>query len=191
MFATAASPGASEGTASPAWTYWPVWPSFLPIVQESLRLAVGGRWDHRNTLVGRPLSGSVHGVASSMSVNVATPPPEARVDRVRSAVVGDETNWTYDDTDYSGAYAVELGPPAGRTELFAVNVDTMESDLAKIASDELPEGFAVVGDAAGSADRGTIEIARRSGLHERLLYGVLGLLLCETLLALWFGRRAA
>ena len=54
---------------------------------------------------------------------------------MRSTPTGSE--WSYTDTDVSGIYTLR-GLPQGRTQQFAVNVDTAEGDLAKIDPQQLP-----------------------------------------------------
>ncbi len=88
----------------------------------------------------------------------------------------------------SGIYKVEFGPSPQREELFAVNVDTAESNLARVDPQDLPPGFTMNrGAELDEPDTGVV--GRRSGLHKMLLYGVLGLLFCETFLAWRFGNR--
>jgi hypothetical protein len=97
------------------------------------------------------------------------------------------SRWNYPDTPTSGVYRVELGPPVAREEAFAVNVDTSESDLTRLAADELPSGFAIY--RRDNADEGELPaIGQRAGLHKLLLYAALGLLLCESFLAWRFAR---
>ncbi len=87
----------------------------------------------------------------------------------------------------SGVYKVELGPPLAREEAFAVNVDTSESDLTRLATDEVPRQFtAYRRDNLDEAD--SPAIGQRNGLHKLLLYAALGLLLCESFLAWRFAR---
>ena len=92
------------------------------------------------------------------------------------------SRWTYADTQASGVYRVELGPPVAREQAFAVNVDTAESDLSRLAGDELPKEFTT--HRRDNLDESESPmLGQRSGLHKLLLYSVLGLLLAETFLA--------
>ena len=87
----------------------------------------------------------------------------------------------------SGIYAARLGPSNRPAALFAVNVDTAESDLARVDPDELQSGVwqgvhftrgTVPHETAVAA--GAIHPVRR--LQVDLLWGVLALLLFETAL---------
>ena len=88
-----------------------------------------------------------------------------------------------------------FGPPANRSQTFAVNVDTAESDLTQIDPDKLrnetwpniPFVYQtswqdIKGGAAGPAHG-------MKGLHVDLLYAVLGLALAETVLGWKLGAR--
>ena len=85
------------------------------------------------------------------------------------------------------AHRVDLGAPISREEAFAVNVDTAESDLARLSPDELPKEFATH-KRTNLDDADSAGIARRNTLHKNLLYCVFGLLLLETCLAWRFGH---
>ena len=54
------------------------------------------------------------------------------------ALDSEGSRWTYADTHQSGVYRVQLSAPVSRDEAFAVNVDTTESDLTKVAPEDLP-----------------------------------------------------
>ena len=183
-------------SADVSWTTMPMWPSFVPIVQELLSAAVGGRLDERNVEVGEALGNSVRTVASDVRLDVRPPQGEAR--QVRLGVDGDYSAWSFSETDLSGLYVAQFGAPISRNDTFAVNVDTAESDLTKLELAELRGeevwpgiDFAYETNWQNLDEAPSGEISRRAGLHRWLLYGVLGLLLTETLLAWQFGRRSA
>ena len=50
-----------------------------------------------------------------------------------------DAQWMYPETNRSGIYIAKFGKPLDRQKIFAVNVDTVESDLSKI--NDLPKGF--------------------------------------------------
>ena len=45
-------------SAEPSWTAMPLWPSFVPLVQEIVAWCAGGQLQQRNLLVGEPLDAS-------------------------------------------------------------------------------------------------------------------------------------
>lgn len=181
-------------SADASWTAWPLFPSYVPIVQELVSTAVRGRVDERSVAVGQPLSDGLPGNMAEATVHIELPDGA----RQHAAVTADgaTARWTYSKVDRSGMYRVEYGPPLAKEDLYAANVDTAESDLARVGLDELRDdvwpGIAFEsfdGQVAGEAPNSPI--VRRDAFHHWLLYAALALLLFETALASWLGRRAA
>jgi hypothetical protein len=148
--------------------------------------AVAGQQSERNVLVGQSLGDLLEPGAARATLTLAT--PDGRREELRSTTDQDGTRWSFGDTQTSGIYTVEIGSPVNRQEIYAVNVDTAESNLARVDPQELPHGFTMnrqndLDEPDGGA------VSRRGGLHKALLYGVLGLLFCETFLAWRFGNR--
>ena len=139
LVATDGSLSSVDPASGEAWTTWPTWPSFLPLVRELLAYASGGQQTQWQQLVGAPLSGSIGESASppagSDELQMVRPDGRAASVSLRSTPAGPE--WSYTDTDVSGIYTLR-GLPQGRTQQFAVNVDTAEGDLAKIDPQQLP-----------------------------------------------------
>ena len=108
---------------------------------------------------------------------------------------GDYSTFDYADTMTSGIYTARFGPPVSRTQSFAVNVDTVESDLTQLSEDELRNEvwpgipFNLHTEWQNLDQPPVAAIARPSRLHVDMLYVVLGLLLLETLLAWRFGHH--
>ncbi|REK09390.1 MAG: VWA domain-containing protein [Planctomycetota bacterium] len=185
LVATECSLSSVDPASKNPWTTMPAWPSFVPLVQELLALAVEGQMSQHNVEVGQLLGESLEAVTTRSTVDVIEPSGDRSA--VRLALDAGGSRWSYSDTLQSGVYQVDIGAPIDRSEAFAVNVDTRESDLAAIGPDELPRAFSTHRQASlDEAD--TPSIGQRSGLHKGLLYGVLGLLFFETLLAWRFGR---
>jgi hypothetical protein len=180
-------------SADTSWTPMPVWSSFVPLVQEILAWCVAGQGRQRNLEVGESLAASVAAQAAEASISVKRPDGQTRSGQIHPE--GDYSEWSYDDTLLGGIYAVRFGPPVSRTQSFAVNVNTAESDLALLGTEELQNevwpGIPFVHQTswqnldAGDAGR----IARPGRLHVDLLYAVLGLLFVETVLAWRFGHH--
>lgn len=119
------------------WGGWPVQPqtSFPPIVHETIRHAVSGRWSDRQRLVGQPISQQLG--TSGISVEVLRPNGDEPIVQVPDG--DDRAHFTYSGTDRAGIYRVELGPPAARADLYAVNADPRESRLESIPETELKD----------------------------------------------------
>jgi hypothetical protein len=154
-------------------------------VQELVALAMTGQMSEHNVEVGQTLGESLVALPGRAAVTV-TDPSGAR-EEVRMALDVQASRWAYADTHQSGVYRVEVGAPIDRREAFAVNVNTAESDLAKLAPEELPRQFATQRQ-TNLDDVDAPALRQRSGLHKNLLYLVLGLLFVETFLAWRFGR---
>jgi hypothetical protein len=180
-------------SADASWTSWPMWPSYVPIVQELVAAAVRGRIEERGLQVGQTLSGTLATRAAEPAV--AVEPPSG--DRQNVRIVSDDgaNRWTFDGVDRTGIYRVEYGPPLAKQELFAANVDTAESDLSRVSLGDLHNdvwpGIAFESfDAQAASEEPSSPIVRRDALHHWLLYAALALLLIETALASWLGRRS-
>jgi hypothetical protein len=198
MFATAASPDSMDRAADPPtpWSLLGTWPSFPPLVQESLSLVARGREEGRNRIVGESLSSLIHNATPETRLTMTPPAGGQRGDRglrgtsreVRLESEGDIWRWSYGDTSLSGIYDLSVGPPLEQHQLFAVNVDPRESPLERIDPARLPQELAasespVAASSSGSAG-GT---AANYAWFRPLLVVVVLLLALESFLARWFG----
>ena len=178
-------------SADTSWTAMPMWPSYVPVVQELLAYAIGGRAAQRSALVGQPLGATVSASTVGTSGTIAT--PDGRTEPLRLRAEGDATAWSFDDTMTSGIYTARFGQSAGRANSYAVNVDTVESDLEKLSEEQLraevlpgvPLDYQTTWQAA--ADASPSGLGRRATLARALLYAVLVLLFVGDVsgLAVW------
>jgi hypothetical protein len=181
-------------SADTSWTPMPVWPSYVPLVQEILAWCVSGQSHQKNVEVGEPLDASM--TASSGDAPVSVERPDGQSKSVVVHTEGDYNGWSYDETYRSGIYTARLGPPVSRSQQFAVNVNTVESDLTPIGEDELQKdvwpdtAFSYQTTLQNDDARRPGPIARPGRLHVELLYVVLGLLFAESFLAWRFGHHA-
>ena len=190
LVATDGSLSSVDPASGEAWTSWPTWPSFLPLVRELLAYASGGQQTQWQQLVGTPLSGSIvqpMSVTASGDLRIVRPDGRPASVSVRSTPTGSE--WNYTDTDVSGIYTLR-GLAQGRTQQFALNIDTAESDLAKIDSQQLPPEIKVRSTWQGEASGGPVEATAQSEWNTNFLWGVLVLLFVESFMAWQFGRGA-
>jgi hypothetical protein len=188
-------------SADRAWGEMPLWPSYVPIVQELLAFAMSGQLQQRNFLVGQSLGGLVSTPAADVPLRVAT--PDGRSEQVSLRSEGDYRSWSFSETMTSGMYTARFDPPLSHSELFAVNVDTVESDLTKLTAEQLREGLwsgvpfetsredpdqEPIRQVAGTVGVGAAARGRDT-LSKALLYAVLALVFLETLLAWRFGHH--
>jgi hypothetical protein len=152
--------------------------------------------------------------------------PTGETSQVRVASRGGESQWSFAETLTSGLYSavgdalagksaagnsaapnpvVGKGAPGpadgadahtGAGATYAVNLNTVESDLSQIDAEELASDvwpgvpFYHHTNWRDLGDEPATEIVRRSYLHRWLLIAVFGLLVAETFLAWLFGRRS-
>ncbi len=180
-------------SADDSWTPMPKLPSYLPIVRDALWYAIGEQLVERNVEVGQTIGGTIAADAADVPLFIGR--PDGRREELRPRNEEGASTWRYSDTDTSGIYAVELGPPISRSEVYAANVDTAESDLARISPEELRERvwpevpFVHQTTWQNLDDEPVGRISRPSGLPKALLYAVLSLLFVETFLAWRFGHH--
>ncbi len=186
LVATEGSLSSVDPATKSPWTTMPAWPSFVPLVQEMLSLAVSGQSRERNVEVGQPLADTVETASAQLPLAIVT--PDGRHEDLRVSVDAHGGRWSFSDTSQSGLYLAKIGNPVTREEEFAVNLDTAESNLTRIDADELPKQF-ITGLRADADDGGASTVSRHNNLNKILLYTVLGLVLAETFLAWRFGHQ--
>jgi len=186
LVATAASPQSVDRATDPPtpWTALPEWPSFPPLAHEMLRLALVGRSEGRNVLVGDELTGFVPPAALSETVVLSG--PNDQQERLPIVLDAGAARWSSSGAITSGEYSARLGDAVQR---FAVNVNTRESDLSRFDPELLPGQFSREPLAPGDDEVPPALAASSADSYFRwLLWGVLTLLLIEPLLAWRFGR---
>lgn len=182
-------------SADTSWTSMPVWPSYLPIVQNLLKYSLGSSREERNVEVGHAIGSSRRAGVANAEIVLQTPSGDQTT--VRLEPEGGINRWQYAGTRRSGFYVAEPGPSGARRELYAVNVNTRESDLTKLSAEQLRQdvwpGVPLVHQTTWQdfSEHPSAEVSRRATLHRMLLYTALGLLFLETLLAWRFGSRMA
>jgi hypothetical protein len=191
LFATAASESLDTSADLPTpWTALPTWPSFPPLIQESLALVTRSREESRNRTVGDSLSATLANATSDTEVVVELPDAGKGATRrsVRLEPFDDAWRWSFSDTARAGVYGIDLGAPLNRTDQFAINIDPRESPLERIDISQLPTELTSHG---GEMSDATNASAVRSGAafawFPWLLGGTLALLVIETGLARWLG----
>lgn len=202
VVATAASPASLDRSHDPPvpWTAWATWPSFPPVVHEMLKFLVGGQHRSRQVLAGEPIGGSLSKTPNPSGLTISldsTISPrdtislaDALQQRVQGSFVDNRYTWSFDDTHRAGFLTVTYDDPTVDEELFAVNVDTHESDLARLAAAEFPVELRLEATVQPSAETLLTASTTRRSLSRWLLFSVLGLLLIEVLLVWLFSRGA-
>jgi hypothetical protein len=164
-------------------------------MHEIVNYSVSGRWADRDVLVGQPLISHLPVRASDVPAILQTPDGNSQA----PSGSGDGRSIITEPATRSGFHKLVLGPPVGRTEWFAVNVDTQESDLASLRPEELRSEvmpgveFSYLTDweetSAGS-EKGVRVVSTSSGLARSLLLAAFCLLIIEQLMAWRFNLGA-
>ncbi|QGJ69648.1 VWA domain-containing protein [Planctomycetales bacterium 10988] len=183
-------------TSDTRWNEMPRWHSFVPLVQELLRFALQGPEEKFQVVVDQPLQYSVRTLSADLKATVTTPGNEQEEVNLRTS--GAMSHLEFHATHLPGNYQVMWGPPLSQKMLFAVNVDPRESDLRSLSVEEfreeiwpspitfltqLPESRVEPGSATAPGFRQ--QVSWSTGL----LYGVLALLLLDTLLGWRFAHH--
>ncbi|MFN7805409.1 MAG: BatA domain-containing protein [Planctomycetaceae bacterium] len=170
------------------WSLWPLWPSYVPLVQEITQVAALGRGGQRGRLVGDSLEAAVPVAVGDASIEIQRPAGER--DQVRASVEGTEARFVFGPAVEPGIYEARIPPPSLKTELFAVNFDTIESRLTNFTPNELREGplaglDVTLGRTAIEPETQTSSSFRPAsgGLTRPLLYLLLYLLFVEQAMA--------
>lgn len=180
-------------SADSGWSNWPAHPSYPPVMEKIVLEAAAGRLAERNVLVGQPLDQSLPASGASAAVSVVTPDKRNLVAKLRAE--GGVSQLHFEETEISGPYQVKVGPPVAQESLFAVNPIPAESDPAKLDRAGLTAAvpswnFAYMTNWKELASNAGA-VSRRGELHRPFLYGVLALLLVESVLAWIFGHHAS
>lgn len=173
-----------------AWTVFPTWPSFPPLVQESLSLAVASQFDRRNRELGDVFEGVIEGDPGANLIEVILPDDQSS--RIEAVARDDRLFWAFDRTDQIGIYrSKSLADGANEKVEFAVNADTRESDLNRVAMENVPpvlqpgdRGFDPTSGGQMASVPAAVELFRYA------LVLVMGLLFLESFLAFRFGAAA-
>ena len=178
-------------SADAGWTTWPIHKSYAPIMQEMVLLASAGRLSQRNIRVGQPFDRSFPVAGASAPVTVITPRKQSVATKLQAS--GGVSQFHFEQTDSAGDYQVKVGPPLALDTLFAANTNPAESDLTKLDRARLAEilpgwKFAYLTNPRELAEDASA-VGRKGELHRPLLYGLLILLLLESLLAWKFGHH--
>jgi len=196
VFATAASPESVDRTSQPPtpWTAFPVWPSFVPLIQETLHLLVQAETASHNVEVGQPLAGVSTVLPAGATLEFAGPMSsrraEGEVERVPLTEQGPESAWTYLPPWRSGLYQLRATGTAIPPQWFAVNIATEESDLARYDPELLPAALKEHEDLESVELASTTRAARHPWFRYILIL-VGAMLLGESALAWRLGTRSA
>ena len=174
------------------WTSWPLHQSFPPVMEQIVLLAASGRFAEKNIRVGQPLSQSFPPSAAGAEVSVRKPgAPAVATAKLKGA--GDVAQFVYEDTDRSGVYGVDVGPPLMLKTAFGANPDPVESDPLKLdqagLKDAVPGWKFLYDNDWHGLEKNASSVGQKGELHRPMLWAVLVLLIVESVLAWRFGHH--
>jgi hypothetical protein len=203
-------------TANKAWTDWPTQPSYVLSMRECAKAIVRPTGAHDLTageILRRPIAANAQVRSPTIEIPDATEPAPMAIashvvadDKERTMAGGDAAKantgdgekepaadkvLTFSDTRRPGLYRLNWQTDAGpASDLFAVNPDARESDLAPISADELrglwgnlqPEIFANI---EADSDLST----RGQEIWRPLAMCLMVLMAMEACFATWTGRQ--
>ena len=171
------------------WSTWAVWGhSLIPLIHETVNYSVSDRWKDREVLVGQPLQCHVGLRATDSSATYQ--PPDGNAKPLQTSEDG--RMLITEPTTASGIHKIVLGPPANRTDWYAVNVDTIESDLTALRVEDLRtdlmpginSSYLTEWEESSSEEGEKVRaISTGTGFSRALLFAVLALLLVEQTMA--------
>jgi hypothetical protein len=187
LVATDGSLASVDPKTGEPWTIWPTWPSFLPIVRELLAYGLSLNHEEWQYTVGAALSSRA---ISDPAANTEILRPDGATAPVALHKANGERQWSYSDTELAGVYTL-VGPANDASQRFAFNVDSRESDLTRIDTQQLPQEFVVRSSPKDLADEAPITRIAQADWSGRLLWFALALLLAESYFAWRFSRGVA
>ncbi len=179
-------------SANLSWTTWPLHKSYPPVMQSIVLRAAAGRLSERNIQVGKPFDRSFSAEGAGATVTVTPPKGQQVPSKLRLASGGDVSEFHLPHVDFAGPYQVRIGPPLTEDSSFAANTDPLESNLAKLDRADILPGLGwnfLYLTNSSDLTKDARSVGHRGELHRPLLYGLLILLLVESVLAWRFGHH--
>ena len=138
---TSIDPRTTDRRADPPapWSAMALWPTFVPLMQETAFAASAGWQERRNVAVHDPMRGRLPVHRGRPRAHLVL--PDGKRERVEP--VPDEWGWTweYDRVDRSGWYRLELVDRAGADVVMAAHVVPAESRLQRFDRNRLAAFF--------------------------------------------------
>lgn len=173
-------------SANMDWTNLPAKGDYVSLMLSCFAYVASQRGEQRNLLVGQRIVHPLTAAQSSLPIRVSTDDGEWIEP---SLVPLDESlALEYGPLDRAGSVTVSIGPV---TEMFAVNVDPIESDIAPASEQAFRQALdRAVSWSTGLDHSGENQrFGQSTELGSLVLYLALGLLLAETGMAMWFGSN--
>lgn len=116
------------------WGSWVVWPSFVPLMHETVLFSIGGQAGQRVHLVGEPISRRWPSPLQTGQPIMTGPGAERTT---LTPTDGRDPRVTFDGTDVCGFYQLSFPLVSHPAERYAINPDTRESSLVRTTRETL------------------------------------------------------
>lgn len=184
LMTSAPDSGANQVGEDSSWNVIAAWPSFVPLMDQVVEVASQPDPSIRNVLVGQMLRGTL---AIDQPDNLSVIKPDESKQIVAARIASDDSlkRWSFRQTQFQGLYELEgEGVTLAR---FAANVDTIESKLRFVT---LPGKFTQEPIQDSQQTPATDGHSPTDDYVARwLLLVLLGLVISESAVARWIGRR--
>lgn len=188
------------------WNAMAAWPSFLPLIREQVIFLTRPSENQTQRLVGTPLQGYLSPEVADEQINILR--PDRRLESIRPLTPQQDgyRPWLYDGNDQPGFYEIQTSQPLpNQQNVFAVNIDTRESDLSSDGAQKFLKWFSLSSlgprlqastiqseEVESSPTQGDIKSPlNRKPIFHWFLATLFGLLVTESLVAFWLGRLRA
>jgi len=119
-------------SADTSWTSLPLWPIWVPLIQEIKAWTLSGGLSGRTLVCGQPLSLSMAMRSAREAPRIRLTDSQGKTWREPAELVDGTWQWKYTQTDWSGVYKAEIDSGSQESRgvaLFSVNSPLEESDL--------------------------------------------------------------
>ena len=190
-----ATTAAVDPAGDSVWSAMPYEKLYVPLIHKILEAAVEGQLSSRTVRAGQSLTHSPRTGVPKIGYRLDF--AEALAEVPRKLADGEYNldrqggQWIYADTNRAGVYRLHLKAPLDQQAQFAVNVDTRESDLTRIADEEMSDGLAIL--KIGEDIDASVVVdspLRLDPAHASLLGAALVLLLVDSVLAWRISHRS-
>lgn len=187
--------GAGGGTSivseREVWNALPAWPSFVPLVQETLRFSIKGKMAIRNRTVGEPLYFDIAADSEVLNLTLPSGSRDTADRNTEPGTVGQQvatrSPWRFDRAKRTGIYRASESRPTAPSQLSAVNLDTQESRLVRSDPSLLPSQIELIDRLDADSTPHTSQ-PEPTHIYQWLLLLLLLLLIAECGLAFRAGR---
>ena len=169
-----------------SWNAIAAWPSFVPLLDQIVQVVSQPEDNAKNILVGKTLSGTISATENT-DLRMEKPDGSQQVVSFSNAEKSVKQEWAFRQTLHQGVYRLNKGQQ--EAGVFVANVNPQESALTSV---KLPAKFTRVPESKTTIPADSeASLSINDSFSRFLLVLLLVLVVSESLVARWIGRRAA